>query len=104
LNSELKEDIAAGLEHFAKLARLGMIEKAKKWYDGCLEWRAHRFPIRAEYVDMLLQEGEHQEVIRILDSTDYSTLTALGRAQLSDVRRLFNLTKLLAILRWKGML
>ncbi|KAL2198415.1 hypothetical protein P885DRAFT_18855, partial [Corynascus similis CBS 632.67] len=103
LEMDLEEDMAAELEHFVRLVRYDMIMFSKLWYQRCLERHTHMFPVLAEYAEMLLQIGEYDELIQVLDSIDYASLTALGQDSLPDIRQLFASMRVLAMLRGKDL-
>ncbi|KAL2143115.1 hypothetical protein VTI28DRAFT_329 [Corynascus sepedonium] len=103
LEMELEEDVAAELKHFVRLVRYDMIMFAKFWYQRRLKRHTHMFPILAEYAEMLLQIGEYDELIQVLDSIDYASLTALGQDSLPDIRQLFASMRVLARLRGKDL-
>lgn len=63
---EVEEDIEGELEDFVRLARLGLVEKAREHFQQTLSPHAKLFPVFAEYAELLVSENAYQELLGIL--------------------------------------
>jgi hypothetical protein len=63
---EIEEDIEGELEDFVKLARLGLVERARKYFHQILLPHVKLFPVFAEYAELLVSENAFQELLEIL--------------------------------------
>jgi thioredoxin-like negative regulator of GroEL len=100
LELELEEDIEEEIHHFVKLSRLGDYAEAQKFFDQTLRKHDHLFPVRAEYADMLLEQGRYRQASEILEKYIMSMSEQLG----SDEMLLLMTMKSLADIYSKGAL
>jgi hypothetical protein len=66
----IEEDIEGELEHFVRLARLGLVEQARETFEHSLLHHLKLFPVLAEYSEFLLAEGRYEELIKVLPTID----------------------------------
>lgn len=62
LEFDIEEDIEAELEEFVGLARLGLFEKAREYFEQTLQDHLSLFPVFAEYAEFLVATEEHLEL------------------------------------------
>jgi hypothetical protein len=100
LELELEEDIEGEVHHFVKLSRFGDYAEAQRFFDQTLRKHDHLFPVRAEYADMLLEQGRYRQASEILDKYTMSMSELLD----DDEMQLLNIMKSLADMHSKGAL
>lgn len=110
---DFTEYVDAELQDFVRLAHLGLSEEALHWFDTCLAKHQDMFPVFAEYVDMLLQQGLLQqgprekvqellgnllgELSKIIQET--RTLRQLDGTNAGDRKQLFSVMEMVVKLR-----
>lgn len=62
LEFDIEKDIEGELEHFVRLARLGLSEKARNHFESTLAEDLSLFPVFAEYAEFLVADGEYAEL------------------------------------------
>ena len=65
---ELEQDVAADLELFIQLAKIGHYDRAMPFFDEYLKPYRFVFPVAAEYVDALLEQGAYAQAEEFLVS------------------------------------
>lgn len=63
---DVAEDLDSELQAFVRLSRLGLFEEASRWFDECLNFHEHKFPVLVERADMLLRAELYPEAIKLL--------------------------------------
>ena len=77
---DVHEDYAEELEDFIHLAHVGCVEAAEDVYHGVLKQHAlGSFPILAEYLELLLDNGRYSKVLTILEGTTGNNFTKAER-------------------------
>lgn len=61
MNMDVVEDVPAELEHFIRLARLGLVTGARGYFNEVLKRHLKWFPVFAEFVDFLADRVQHRE-------------------------------------------
>ncbi|KAE8410294.1 hypothetical protein BDV36DRAFT_302885 [Aspergillus pseudocaelatus] len=100
LELELEEDIEKELHHFVQLSRMGHYTETHKLFDNTLGKMTIFSPVIAEYVDMLLEQGNYGRAAEVLEEHMRLKAEILG----PDEMQLLRIMKSLADIYSKGAL
>ncbi|KAE8370504.1 hypothetical protein BDV27DRAFT_152098 [Aspergillus caelatus] len=98
LELELEEDIEKELHHFVHLSRMGHYTEAHKLFDNTHGKMTIFSPVIAEYVDMLLEQGNYGRAAEVLEEHMRLKAEILG----PDEMQLLRIMKSLADIYSKG--